>query len=111
MPAVARVSVVIVGMVFVAMVIIGDLSKRPRQWPCRLLDISSSPEDFGNAEALGEERAADAARPVVSVARIHDARQGLELVEWRRRGQRPFEGRRTLAPRIVARPSPCGRSA
>ena len=33
-----------------------------------------------------------------------DARQGLELVEGRRRGQRPFERRRAFAPRIGRRP-------
>ena len=40
-------------------------------------------------------------RGPVRLRRLLDDRQGLELVERRRRGQRPFQRRRALAPRIV----------
>ena len=51
----------------------------------------------------GSGQAAPVRAPHGSVIRVGDPRQRLELVEGRRRGQRPFERGRALAPRVVGR--------
>src|SRR5918993_497153 len=81
-----------------------DLFKRMGQGQ-DLPVVGSLPEGLLEPQALGEGAGGIAPPGSYSlVARVHDARQGLELVIGRRGGQGPFPGRGALPPRVAGCP-------